>query len=315
MEPESLHHAEPDRTLLKAIDGGAFKGEPWFKDRWLIAALAIICGAGFMYAARQPEIDYQRRIAQVAGAKALAVAPVSEKTPPSADSKPSPAGPPPTENPAAPSNSAERANGVEDPQKVGHQQSHRENPSSSTTPVVPDLSTLAGNIPPLPAVSAPPATPSALPETPASDPMSGLYVTGSFPESAEGTIANIAHKLGGGIRPFQEYLARGKTVDGYLVWVPDRNAKTFLEALQNASGIDVTDQMQASPGQINRQVSEASRNELERLQTQRAELTARYFDDAPAVKDLDDQIEKVNKSIASMKTPGRGFAVAKFEVE
>jgi len=323
MEERQPQWVEPDRALLRAIDGGAFKGEPWFKDRWLIATLAAICGAGFMYAARQPEMDFEHRMLLESRNRAV-VAAAHEKAALAAShlAKQSAVAPEPAKVKAVTqtntSNEADRLSS----QHASSRNEDRDMDSrlAGSSPLSPQPTELEGEIPRLPALTgqaAPvsPTTTVVVPDPPAQPELDGLYLAGTCSADSVGALERIIRRLDGGLRPFQEVAGRNKSDDGVIVWVPDRNARAFLDALQGASGVEVSDQSQLSSGEVSRKLTEESRSVLEHLEAQRTELTARYFDDAPAVKDIDDQIDEVKKSIASLKSPGRGYAVAKLETD
>ena len=55
---------EPDLELVHALQELRTKREPWYLDRWLIASVAAIGGAAFMYVARQPEVDHYKNAPQ-----------------------------------------------------------------------------------------------------------------------------------------------------------------------------------------------------------------------------------------------------------
>ncbi|MEI5617302.1 hypothetical protein WB403_50285, partial [Streptomyces brasiliscabiei] len=87
---------------------------------------------------------------------------------------------------------------------------------------------------------------------------------------------------------------RDKSSIGYIVWVPEKNSRAFLEKLKSSSGIDISDQVQGSGDDRNRIFTEGLRTILARLTKQRADLLIKYYEDAPSVKEIDGQIAEVN---------------------
>lgn len=187
--------------------------------------------------------------------------------------------------------------------------------NSGTAPLNPAMGPLGGNIDIAGTGALPPVLGGASGPTAAStvEPISGLTISGTGSGDCGSVLAGIAKKFGGGLKKYEEYTGRDKSTSGYIVWVPDKNSRAFLDKLKSASGIDISDEQEGSAATRSQVMTENLRTILARLTKQRADLLAKYFEDAPAVKDIDGQIAEVNKSISSMRAPGAGYAVAKIE--
>lgn len=327
----SDEHLQPelDLELSQAIQELKTKREPWYLDRWLIATFAALGGAAFMYVARQPEIDHFKNAAPLRSPMAKGLASIDKQAPPRTNavppqdvpenvSKPLPnqtgsatAKTPGSEKPATDAQAEKdtpqaKDKGADKPsaKPVGLSGAMAEPPMNPLGGGTFDISREGG----LPAPGAPGTLPAVSP-----DPLPGLTVSGSGGDGAGAVLSAIAKKLGGGLRKYTEYTGRDKAATGYVVWVPEKNGRTFLDKLKSARGIDISDEQEGSSESRNRIMTEGLRSALAKLTKQRADLLIKYYEDAPAVKEVDNQIAEVNKSMASLRAPGAGYAVAKIE--
>lgn len=317
---------EPDIDLIQAIEELKSRREPWYSDRWLIGTCGAIIGALFMYVARQPEIDHYKNAPLPARAIVQNSHPVPSSANPGATAT-SPMQPSSQAAPTSINSKATDANSSDSPSATP------EKPSAATRPTTvhkeegkPDTESNRQRPPMNPLINGDiglTKDPGALPPigqagtlpsvVPATDTLPGLTVSGSGGAGAGVVLASIARKFGGGIKKYEEYTGRDKSSIGYIVWVPEKNSRAFLEKLKSSSGIDISDQVQGSGDDRNRIFTEGLRTILARLTKQRADLLIKYYEDAPSVKEIDGQIAEVNKSISTMRTPGAGYAVAKIE--
>ena len=328
---------EPDLELFQALEELKKKREPWYMDRWMIASVSAIGGALFMYVARQPEVDHYKnfppsphsltrvdRAAQAVKEPMPATSPLDSPLPAQGPQLPkgtslgaatgSATDGRGAEGTAVATTGAARAEMLPDASRgrpAPRSDISGSMGGSSMRPMSPgEIGTIDGALPSVTGAASNLPAPS-----PSIEPIPGLTISGAGSSSSGTVLANIAKALGGGLKKYQEYTGRDKYTSGYIVWVPEKNSRAFLDKLKSARGVDISDQQEGSGESRSRLLTERLHTILARLTKARADLLVKYYEDAPSVKEVDGQIAEVNKSISSLRTPGAGYAVAKIETE
>lgn len=144
----------------------------------------------------------------------------------------------------------------------------------------------------------------------------GLLVTVRLdvgdPNSAVKALDSVASKLGGAAIQYDESAAK-LDAEGAIVFVPVVKADEAEKALASVGSVVATDKWNGSTGDRLDKIEQNAQNRLSDLHLQRQELLIKYFEDAPQIKHIDEDSDRINKCLAALRSrkPGPNTAVFK----
>lgn len=159
------------------------------------------------------------------------------------------------------------------------------------------------------------AAPRQVPEEPQSA-VRGLLVTVrldvSDPDGAVRELQGLAGKAGGLAIEFDETAVK-ESAEGAILFVPATRADEVEKALGSVGGVVATDHWNGSSSNRIDRVESNAQDRISDLHLKRQELLVKYTEDAPQIKHIDEDTDRINKSLGSFRSnrPGMGTAVFK----
>ncbi len=158
--------------------------------------------------------------------------------------------------------------------------------------------------------------PKQTPEEPAS--VKGLLVTVrldvSDPDGAVRELQGIAGKAGGLAIQFDEVAVK-ETAEGAIMLVPATRAAEVEKALSSVGGVVASDHWNGSASNRIDRVESSAQDRISDLHLKRQELLVKYLEDAPQIKHIDEDTDRITKSLNNFRTnrPALGTAVFKIK--
>jgi hypothetical protein len=181
---------------------------------------------------------------------------------------------------------------------------------------------ITGHIEPGPMVSNPktgdPKSPPVTSAPPETSTPKGLLVTMrldvSDPNTAVKALQSIASKVGGSAIQFDESAVKPDP-EGALVFVSIDKYEEASKLIETVGAIVVSDRWTGSALDRIDRIERTAGDRLSDLRIQRQELIIKFFDDAPQVKHVDEDAERISKCVAALraKKPGPNTAVIKIK--
>jgi hypothetical protein len=173
----------------------------------------------------------------------------------------------------------------------------------------------AGPAPSIPDHSVPPA---GAPKPPEPTVPKGLLVMMRLevgdPNAAVGSLRGLAAKFGGSAIQFDEVASKPEA-EGAILFVPAAKADQAEKELARVGGVVVRDAWNGNSADRLDRVEKFAQDRLSDLRVQRQELLVKFFEDAPQVKHIDEDTERINKSIAGLRARKAGSDVAVFKIK
>lgn len=123
--------------------------------------------------------------------------------------------------------------------------------------------------------------------------------------AAASSVIGIARNYGGVGVPVTEVLDR-RTRNGCLVYVPQDRLDAFLGNLNGVGSLMERVRWRGSEGERRARLASEAERRLDDLQADRKNLLIKYLDDAPEVKEIDEQIALQRKAISALRLRAPG---------
>ncbi|HWA83795.1 MAG TPA: hypothetical protein VG820_10195 [Fimbriimonadaceae bacterium] len=122
----------------------------------------------------------------------------------------------------------------------------------------------------------------------------------------------VASKEGGSAIQFDE-LAAKPDAEGAVIFVPAAKAGEAEKEIGAVGNVIVSDRWSGPSSDRLDRIEQTAVDHLSDLRVQRQELLIKYFDDAPQIKHIDEDTDRINKCLAALRArrPGADVAVIK----
>jgi hypothetical protein len=146
----------------------------------------------------------------------------------------------------------------------------------------------------------------------------GLLVTMRLdvgdPDAAVKALQGIASKVGGSAIRFDESAANSDA-EGAIVFVSTDKCEEAAKLIESVGSIVVSDKWTGSSLDRIDRIERLAADRLSDLRMKRQELLIKYFEDAPEVKHLDEDVDRISKCVAALRArkPGPNTAVIKIK--
>lgn len=175
---------------------------------------------------------------------------------------------------------------------------------------------ITGSINPGPTVPLP--NPSDTHVTPIDDPnppkgaLINLRLDVPDPAAAIKALQALAAKEGGSAIQFDEAAMRSDP-EGAILFVPTSKSEDAQRQIGAIGKVVISDTWTGSPPDRLDRVEQVAQNRLGDLHIQRQELLVKFFEDAPQVRHVDEDSDRISKCIASLRAhkPGSNLVVIK----
>ena len=134
------------------------------------------------------------------------------------------------------------------------------------------------------------------------------------PETAVSAIRGVASKVGGAAIQFDE-TAKRLEPEGAILFVPLAKAEAAQRLLGSVGSVVVSDTWNGSSGARLDKIESEAQSQLSDLRIKRQELLVKYFEDAPQIKHIDEDTERINKCIGALRAQKPGPATAVFKIK
>lgn len=134
------------------------------------------------------------------------------------------------------------------------------------------------------------------------------------PESAVSAIQGVASKVGGSAIQFDETAKRVEP-EGAILFVPLSKAEEAQKLLGGVGSVVVSDTWNGSSGARLDRIENEAQNQLSDLRIKRQELLVKYFEDAPQIKHIDEDADRINKCLAALRSRRPGPDTAVFKIK
>lgn len=167
---------------------------------------------------------------------------------------------------------------------------------------------IGGKIPAVPPPSIPPVATTKLPSAappavvaPAPSQLVIGLVRGIAAPDLESRARALAAALGGTARAYQRSVGKGDPDSGVIMLVPPAKLEEALTKLRSSLKFEEGESWEGTPGARASRLTASIRTAIADLGVKRSELLIRYYEDAPSVKAIDEQIESARASLASLR--------------
>jgi hypothetical protein len=137
---------------------------------------------------------------------------------------------------------------------------------------------------------------------------------GAGAESARSELAAMAKALGGSSQVFNEYrdIDRSDT-PGILLFIPEAQLDEVVERVAAVGSTLVRDRWKGSSSARQSRLQDSYRTRIADLRKQRVELLGKYFEDAPTIVHMDEDIDRLTKTLNELKVgrSAEGMAIIK----
>lgn len=114
-------------------------------------------------------------------------------------------------------------------------------------------------------------------------------------------LQSVASKEGGSAIRFDETAGK-PDAEGAVIFVPAAKADEAERAIGAIGGVVVSDRWTGSSSDRLDRIEQAAVDHLSDLHVKRQELLIKYFDDAPQIKHIDEDTDRINKCIAELRS-------------
>ncbi|HVT13775.1 MAG TPA: hypothetical protein VHE55_16035 [Fimbriimonadaceae bacterium] len=145
----------------------------------------------------------------------------------------------------------------------------------------------------------------------------GLLVTMrldvSDTNAAVKALQAVASKVGGSAIQFDE-LAAKPDAEGAVIFVPAAEADEAEKEIGSVGSVVVSDRWTGPSSDRLDRIEQTAVDHLSDLHVQRQELLIKYFEDAPQIRHIDEDTDRINKCLAALRAHRQGADMAVIKV-
>lgn len=127
----------------------------------------------------------------------------------------------------------------------------------------------------------------------------------SDPDAAVKALEAIAAKEGGSAIQYDE-MAVKRYAEGALLFVPAASAAETEKQIAGVGSVIVSDKWDGSSGDRLDRIERTASDRLSDLHIQRQELLVKYLEEAPQIKHIDEDSERINKCVEALRAHKAG---------
>lgn len=128
-----------------------------------------------------------------------------------------------------------------------------------------------------------------------------------------GALQALASREGGSAIRFDETAGK-PDAEGAVIFVPAAKADEAEKAIGAIGGVVVSDRWTGSTSDRLDRIEQAAVDHLSDLHVKRQELLIKYFDDAPQIKHIDEDTDRITKCIAVLRSQKQDANVAVIKI-
>ncbi len=130
-------------------------------------------------------------------------------------------------------------------------------------------------------------------------------------EQARTQLSGIAKNFGGSSRRFMSQRdVKERTPEGLLVLIPPSQLEKFLQAVKKVGPVVAKTTWTGTPGDRQEKLTSAARERLFDLEKRKSALMVKYYEDAPEVKDIQEQIDGITAMINALHLGAKADTMA-----
>lgn len=136
----------------------------------------------------------------------------------------------------------------------------------------------------------------------------------SDPDAAVKSLQALAARESGTAIQFDETASKSDA-EGVVIFVPATKAEEAEKALATVGSVVATDRWTGSSGDRLDRIEANAQETLSALNLHRQELLVKYFEDAPQIKNIDEDSGRIKKCLAALHGQKSGPGIAVFKIK
>ncbi len=171
---------------------------------------------------------------------------------------------------------------------------------------------ITGHIPPNPVGDQTSIQPT--PDQPPKALLVTIRVNVGDPTQAVKAAEAVASKEGGNAIRYDDSALRAEP-EGVILFVPAPKADQVEKELGSLGSVVVSEKWSGAAGERIDRIERDANDRLSALHVQRQELLIKFFEDAPPIKHIDEDSDRITKSLAALRAQKQGATIAVFKLK